>query len=228
MEIIEDRVSEEGLPCPYEDGHEDVQQCTRGACAEDLCEDMNCVREADDYPCQERVGLCVDVSDLYDGLRKAECQYVNKPDGTTCPDGECLEGECMYVVPAEDDNAEDDNASVDPATDSDDPINYEHAFYIMAGVTALLLILSCALYCCKSKEKEEVSKDVEVEMGESKRVPNIIVAEGERLPVMASPSTGGASYDGDARLAIQTAGLPDNDTNMTQYDDIDFTGNTGV
>jgi len=39
---------------------------------------------------------------------------------------------------------------------------------------------------------------------------------------MGSPSTGGTSTDEDARNGLQQSGLPDNDTNMTQYDDIDF------
>jgi len=215
MTITADRATDAGIPCPYEDGHEDEQQCTRGPCAEDLCEDMNCVREADGYPCQERVGICTDVSDLYNGLRKAQCVYINKPDGTSCPEGSCLEGECIYVSP------KDANAAVDPA--SDDSTNYQTAFFVMIGVSVVLLLLLCGLYFCKVGDGEESSKDVEVEMGEQKRMPNITLMEDDRLPVaMGSPSTGGVSTDGDARLAIQQAGLNDNDTNLTQYDDIDF------
>merc|ERR1711953_33280 len=261
MTITEDRASEAGIPCPYEDGHEDEQQCTRGPCAADLCEDMNCVREADGYPCQERVGICTDVSDLYSGLRKAQCVYINKPDGTSCPEGSCLEGECIYVSPTpiptksptihptfkptfqptqnptstptqsphtSSPTSKNAIAAVDPA--SDDSTNYQTAFFVMIGVSIVLLLLLCGLYFCKVGNGEESSKDVEVEMGEQKRTPNITLYEGDRLPVaIGSPSTGGASTDGDARLAIQQAGLNDNDTNLTQYDDIDFqTTTSGV
>jgi len=271
MVITANRTTEAGIPCPYEDGHEDEQQCTRGPCAADLCEDMKCVREGDDYPCQERLGLCTDISNLYDGLRRAHCEYVNKPDGTLCPEGSCLQGECMYSSPTESPttsrpsssptesptskpsssptksptsrpsssptksptskpsssptksptSSKDANAAVDPAKDSDDSTNYQTAFFIMVGVAVILLILVCGLYFCKAEE-EEFSKDVEVEMGEKKRMPNITVSGGESLPVaMGSPSAGGVSTEGDARLAIQEAGLPDNDTNITEYE-IDF------
>merc|ERR1711879_976014 len=94
---------------------------------------------------------------------------------------------------------------------------------VMIGVSIILLILTCGLYFYKVDDGEELSKDVEVEMGEQKRIPTITVIEGKGLPVsMGSPSTGGASTDGDAMSRLQQAGLSDNDTNLTQYDDIDF------
>jgi len=164
MMITANRTTEAGIPCPYEDGHEDEQQCTRGPCAVDLCEDMNCVREADDYPCQEQVGICTDVSHLYSGLRQARCQYVNKQDGTSCPEGSCLEGECIYISPTESPTSsptsKDATAAVDPAKDSDDSTTYQTAFFVMIGVSIILLILTCSLYFYKVEDVEELSKDV--------------------------------------------------------------------
>jgi len=226
MEITSDRDSEEGIPCPFEHGYVDQKQCSRGACAEDLCEDMNCVRDADDYPCSEPVGTCTDVSHLYGGIRIAQCQYVSKPEGTACPEGTCMEGECIYTP--QEFFVDDENDTT--TEESDDPLTYENAFYAMIGVSSVLCIVAVALYCCDCGKDEEHVKEVQVEMGE-KRMPEVKVSQNDdMLPIhVSTPSNGGNTTDGAFRLGIAESGVPDNDTNLTQYDQIEFREmNSGV
>jgi hypothetical protein len=44
-------------------------------------------------------GTCVDVSTQFSGIKRAICQYQNKPDGTVCDDGICRSGVCEFNLP---------------------------------------------------------------------------------------------------------------------------------
>jgi hypothetical protein len=97
--VTADRQTSSGIPCPYDDGYVDERQCTRGPCG-DVCEGMDCTVASGVSECLFiSTGTCVDVSTQFSGIKRAICQYQNKPDGTVCDDGICRSGVCEFNLP---------------------------------------------------------------------------------------------------------------------------------
>jgi hypothetical protein len=206
--VTQQRLTDSGVPCPVEAGHEDVRQCNRGPCG-NVCEGMTCELADGESPCKERTGACVDVSAQYFDIKRAICQYNNLEDGTECPEGTCRSGTCVYT-PQEVDVAE---TADDPDSDTAATDDYKTEFTVVL-VLLIVFVLACVVYVaqdmCVSEDEDKMStsNDVEVEL------------ESRRLPEKPSSPSFGAGDNMQTLKALQSGLTDDGASSNTIYDPI--------
>jgi len=202
--ITSDRLTSSGIACPYNHGHVDERQCTRGPCG-DVCDGMDCTAATGVSECLiVSTGTCADVSSQFLGVKRAICQYQKQPDGTTCDDGVCKNGVCEFNLPV----------AVTDSTDVESEKTYKTEFLAtLAGLSVVILLglVYGALTLCSSDTSTLKTVD-DVEL--AKRSPRM-----EKLPVGTTTGAGDSHDFGDLQ---KFPVVQDMDTNGTQYSAIEF------
>merc|ERR1712178_307393 len=178
----------------------------------DVCEGMDCTAASGGSECLYiSTGTCVDVSTQISGIKRAICQYHNKPDGTVCDDGICRGGVCEFNLPVATTTSSTDLSSLTSNSEKTYKTEFQATLAALCVVLLLGLVYGAFTFCSSESSTPKTVEDVEL----AKRFPD---CQTEKLPV--GTPTGAGSLETHKFPVVE-----DMDTTGTQYSAIDFKNN---
>jgi hypothetical protein len=190
-------------------------------------------------------GTCVDVSTQFSGIKRAICQYQNKPDGTVCDDGICRDGVCEFNLPVATTTSSTELPSTTtkstelsssstttvatelPSTTtestdlsslmSNSEKTYKTEFQATLAALCVVLLLGLVYGACTFCSSEPSNPKTVEDVELAKRFPD---SQTPKLPVGTPTLTGAGSLETHKFPVVE-----DVDTTGTQYSAIDFKNN---
>merc|ERR1712117_814895 len=165
--VTADRQTSSGIPCPYDDGHVDEMQCTRGPCG-DVCEGMDCTAASGVSEC-----LIVSTGTCRSGV--CEFNLPVAPVATTTSSTDLLTT-----------TSSTDLSSLTSNSEKTYKTEFQATFAALCVVLLLCLAYSAFTFCSSEPSTTKTVEDVEL----AKRFPDSQI---QKLPV--GTPTGAGSPD---------------------------------